>query len=160
MFIFKNCKIVPQCMRMLIFRQEAGCGRIVPIRNQGEGHHEFYRKIGSECLWLRITGSSLEFLGKMECEFMNPRATESKPELLVSRRLGTHRSVTWRAACAAGKMKLLRFVPRESQLVLSVETSSRNKLPCVSLPSAMTLELQSGGMWFCTLSFIEGESLF
>lgn len=147
-------------MRMLIFRQEAGCGRIVPIGNQGEGHHEFYRKIGSECLWLRITGSSLEFLGKMECEFMSPRATESKPELLVSRRLCIHRSVPWRAARAAGKMKLLHFIPRKSQLVLSIENSSRNKLPCVSLPSTVTLELQSGGVWSCALSFVEGESLF
>lgn len=66
---------------MLIFRQKAGSGRIVPIGNQGEGHHEFYRKIGSECLRLRITESSLEFLGKMECEFLSPRATESQPEL-------------------------------------------------------------------------------
>lgn len=106
MFIYKNHKIVSQCMRMLIFSQEAGCGRIVPIGNQGEGHHEFYKNIGSECLRLRITGKSLEFLGKMECELMSPRATESKPELLVSRRLGTYRSVPWRAACAAVKMKL------------------------------------------------------
>lgn len=110
-FIFKNHKIVSQCMRMLILRQEAGSGNIVPIGNQGEGHHEFYRKIGSECLRLRITGSSLEFLGKMEFEFMSPRATESKPELLVSIRLCTYRSVSWRTACAAGKMKLLCFHP-------------------------------------------------
>lgn len=147
-------------MRMLIFSQEAGCGRIIPIGNQGEGHHEFYRNIGSECLRLRITGSSLEFLGKMECEFMSPRATESKPELLVRLRLCTYRSVPWRAACAAGNRKLPHFTPKESQLVLSIESSSRNKLPCVSLPSTVTLELQSSGMWPCALSFVGGKSLF
>lgn len=90
MFIFKNHKIVSQCMRMLIFRQKAGSGRIVPIGNQGEEHHEFYKKIGSECLRFRITGSSLEFLGKMEGEFLSPRATESKPELLLSKQKAAH----------------------------------------------------------------------